>query len=127
MATVNNQHILDREMLLDLCYRLRLADDIFCRVAEALTAAMAVDDFSLKAAAIAALRDYAASLRIVYADYRRVCVVQCVVFPPDPAVWQWDEPDADAALPLLLERLQGIAQGMENHLYGAVSGLEARP
>lgn len=127
MATVNNQHILYREMLLDLCYRLRLADDIFCRVAEALTAAMAVDDFSLKAAAIAALRDYAASLRIVYADYRRVCVVQCVVFPPEPCGWQWDEPDADAALPLLLERLQGVAQGMETHLYRVVSGLEGRP
>ena len=127
MATVNNQHILYREMLLDLGYRLRLADDIFCRVAEALAAAIAVDDFSLKKAAIAAMRDYAGSLRIVYADYWQVLDGQRAVFPPEPAVWHWDEPDVDVALPLLLERLRGIAQGMETQLYGAVSGLEGRP
>lgn len=127
MATVNNQRILYREMLLDLCYRLRLADDIFCRVAEGLAVAMAVDDFSLKAAATAALRDFAGSLRIVHADYWLVLPGQRAVFPPEPAVWQWDEPDADVALPLLLERLQGIAQGMETQLYSAVSRLEGRP
>lgn len=127
MATENNQNILYREMLLDLCYRLRLTDDLFCRVADALTAAMAADDFSLKTAAIAAMRDYATSLRIVYADYQQVLAGPQAVFPPEPGVWQWDEPDAETTLSLYLERLHRIVLCLEKHLHAEISRLEGRP
>ncbi|NMA48059.1 MAG: hypothetical protein GX945_16005 [Lentisphaerae bacterium] len=131
MATTNNQNnqnILYREMLLDLCYRLRAIDDSFCRVGEALAAALAVDDFSLKTAAIAAMRDYATSLRVVHADYRQVLADgRQAAFPPEPGLWQWDESDVEVSLPLFLERLQAIGEGMETHLYSTVSRLEERP
>lgn len=127
MATVNNQHILYREMLLDLCYRLRLTDDRFCRVAEALTAAMAMDDFPLKTTAIAAMRDYATSLRIVYADYQQVLAGPQAVFPPEPGVWQWNEPNAETTLSLDLERLHGIGQCLQKHLHAEINRLEGRP
>ncbi len=101
-----------REMVLDLCYRLRLADDLFVRASAAVVSATAAEDFEYKEQAVRRLGFYAKALRIVYADFQRVLEGRRVVFPAEVDLWQWDEPNGLAQVVGTLERLHSIADGM---------------
>ncbi len=46
----HSHRVMLREMSFDLCYRLRLAEDLFCQAADAVMAASAFDDFAWKKA-----------------------------------------------------------------------------
>ena len=105
-----------REMLLDLCYRLRLADELLGRTSEALVDALTLEDFAAKRQTTALLAEYAQALQLIYADFHHLVSDCQVTFPPTPALWQWNEPDGDAAITDAIERMHNIAEGMERKL-----------
>ena len=47
-----SRQILLREMILDLHYRLRLADDLFCDAAESLVSAATLEDWNSRSEAL---------------------------------------------------------------------------
>lgn len=107
------ENVMMREMVLDLCYRLRLADDLFCIAADSVVTAMETDEFSAKLATLDDIREYAESLRIVAADFERIFDQKRLVFPPDVADWIWEQPNAETQISLYLERMHSNAHGME--------------
>ena len=105
-----------REMVMDLLYRLRLAEDLFCLASSSVMSAIGLGDASSRQEAVALLRSYAKALQVIYADFRHVADGQHVLFPAEVALWQWNEPDGEETIARVIERLHSIAEGMEMKL-----------
>ena len=110
---ITTQHAIYHEMVLDLCYRLRLADDLFCEAADAVVSAMKARGFAEKERAAACVHDYSQALQVIYIDFERVMEGCHIVFPPEVAAWRWNEPDGDSMMERTVERLHAIAESME--------------
>ena len=108
-----NQRVLLREMILDLHYRLRLADDLFCEAAESLVSASALENWGSRSEAVRKIREYSQALQIIHQDFLRIIEEKHAVFPPDLAEWIFDLPDGEIKAQLHLERLHAIAEGLE--------------
>ena len=115
-----------REMVMDLLYRLRLADDLFCQTSDAVISALSLGEISGKKEAVEALRSYAKALRIIYVDFLHVIEGQHLVFPAEVSLWQWNEPDGEASIAQTIERLHAIAEGMEMKLNAEMLKWEVR-
>ena len=115
-----------REMVMDLLYRLRLADDLFCQTSDAVMRALSLEDISEKKGAVASINSYAKALRVIYADFLHVIEGQHVVFPAEVFLWQWNEPDGEDIIARTIERLHAIADGMEMRLNAEMLKLEVR-
>ena len=116
MSQIARQNTIYHEMLLDLCYRLRLADDLFCRASNAVMSSMKGAVYGEKVQAIALINAYSKTLRVIYTDFQLVISGCHAVFPCALDEWQWNEPDAAEQIRRILERLHGIADGMEMKL-----------
>ena len=112
------QDAIIREMLGDLCYRLRLADDLFDHTTEALLAAMNQEEFDAKTQATIQLNGYSQALQLIYTDFKHLITRRSVLFPAMLALWQWNEEDAEEMVTQTLERLHFIADGMLRTLHG---------
>ena len=121
-----NQEILLREMILDLHYRLRLADDLFCSAAESLVSATALETWSGKSEALRKIREYSQALQIIHQDGIRILNGKHAVFPADLEEWIYDRPGAETAVRLHLERLHSIAEGLELVLNRELLKMEVR-
>lgn len=108
-----SQQILFREMILDLHYRLRLADDLFCSAAESLVSAAALEDWKSRSEVILDIRKYSQALQIINSDLCRIIEGKRAVFPAELSEWIFDFPDGENKAQLQLERLHAAAQGME--------------
>jgi len=106
----SNQQVLFREMILDLHYRFRLADELFCKAAESFVAA-AAEDWEKRSTVIQNLREYSQALQIINQDFCRIVKGQHAVFPAELAEWVYDLPDGEIKVQLYLERLRAIAEG----------------
>ena len=115
-----------REMVLDLLYRLRLADDLFCQASDSVMSAMGLGDVSGKAGATNLLRAYAKALQVIYADFLHVIEGQHVVFPAEVSLWQWNEPNGEETIARNIERLHAIADGLEMRLNAEIVKQEVR-
>ena len=102
-----------REMILDLHYRLRLADDLFCNAAESLVSAAALENWNSRSEAVRKIREYSQALRIIHQDQCRIMEGKHAVFPAELEEWFFDLPDGETKAQLHLERLHAIAEGME--------------
>ena len=107
------RHVLFREMMFDLYRRLRLADDLFCAAAESLVSAAALEDWSSRSEALRNIRAYSLALRIIHQDLSRIGEEKHAVFPAELGDWIFQLPEGELAAQLHLERLRGIAGGME--------------
>jgi len=121
-----SQQVLLREMILDLHYRLRLADDLFCEAAESLVSAAALENWSSRSEAIRKIRTYSQSLQIIHQDFLRIIEEKHAVFPPDLAEWVFDLPNGEITAQLHLERLHAIAEGLELILNRELLKMEVR-
>ena len=108
-----SQPVLLREMILDLHYRLRLADDLFCHAAESLVSAAALENWNSRSEAVRKIREYSQALRIIHQDHCRIVDGKHAVFPAELEEWIFDLPDGETAAQLHLERLRAIAEGLE--------------
>ena len=115
-----------REMVMDLLYRLRLADDLFCQTSDAVISALSLGEISGKKEAVEALCSYAKALRVIYVDFFHVIEGQHVVFPAEVSLWQWNEPDGEDIIAQTIERLHAIAEGMEMKLNAEMLKWEVR-
>ncbi len=102
-----------QEMLFDLCYRLGLAEEQFCLLSDTLLAAMSIGELEDKQKAIELMAAYSQSLQIIYADFLLLIEGQSLLFPPVPALWQWNEPRAEEIFSATAEKLYRIAEAME--------------
>ena len=121
-----SQEILLREMILDLHYRLRLADDLFCETAESLVSAAALETWESRSEAIRMLREYSQALRIIHQDCMQILKGKHAVFPADLEEWICDRPDGELAMRLQLERLHSIAESLELMLDRELLKMEVR-
>ena len=115
-----------REMVMDLLYRLRLADDLFCQTSDAVISALSLGEISGKKDAVEELGSYAKALRVIYVDFLHIIEGQHIVFPADLSLWQWNEPDSEEIIAQTIERLHAIAEGMEMRLNAEMVKWEVR-
>ncbi len=108
-----NQRIFFREMVLDLHYRLRMADELFCEAAESFVASVAFDEWENRRKVIGNIREYARALQIIDADFSRIVTGRQVVFPAELGEWIYDFADGESKVQSHLERLRAIADGLE--------------
>ena len=100
-----SQQVLLREMILDLHYRLRLADDLFCNAAESLVSAAALENWNSRSEAVRKIREYSLALRIIHQDQCRIMEGKHAVFPAELEEWTFDLPDGETKAQLHLEVL----------------------
>lgn len=108
-----SQQVLLREMILDLHYRLRLADDLFCNAAESLVSAAALENWNSRGEAVRKIREYSQALRIIDQDLCQIEEGKHAVFPAELEEWIFDLPDGEIEAQLHLKRLHAIAAGLE--------------
>ena len=108
-----SRQILRREMILDLHYRLRLADDLFCDAAESLVSAAALEDWNSRSEALRKIGAYSRALRIIHQDHCRITEGKRAVFPAELAEWVFELPEGEVTARLHLERLRAVAEGLE--------------
>ena len=114
-----------RELLLDLCYRLRLADDLFTQNSSTLITALSLEDWTAKWQSVHELCDYAQALQLIYVDFRHLIEDSChLTFPAQAAFWQWNELDGAEQLAQTLDRLHAISEGMRIKLEGELHARE---
>ena len=119
------QNIIFREMAQDLCYRLQLFNESFCQTSSLVLSAVATEDFDTKIDATASLKACAQCLQLIFADFNLLFDSQHIVFPPEFHAWIWFMTDADDMAHDYLQRLQNIAQAMQNRLFSAFHSREA--
>lgn len=105
--------VLVREMLYDLAYRLRLADDLFVQAAESLASASVLEEWESRSEACRRIRAYARALRIIDCDLSHTVEGRVVVFPAEIEAWNFGEPGGCELARQLLTRLHTVARGME--------------
>jgi len=108
-----SQQVLFREMILDLHYRLRLADELFCSAAESFVSAAALEEWKSRSEVILKIREYSQVLQIINVDLCRIVEGKRAVFPAELAEWIYDLPDGEIKAQIHLERLHAIAEGLE--------------
>lgn len=108
-----SKQILFREMILDLHYRLRLADDLFCYAAESLVSAAALEEWKSRSEVILKIKEYSQALQIINADLCRLIEGKKAIFPAELSDWIFDLPDGENKVQLQLERLHAIAERLE--------------
>lgn len=108
-----SRQVLRREMILDLHYRLRLADDLFCDAAESLVSAAALETWSSRSEALRKIGEYSQALRVIHQDHCRITEGRRAVFPAELAEWVFELPEGEVSARLHLERLRAIAAGLE--------------
>lgn len=119
------QKILLKEMVFDLLYRLRLADELFCHAAESLVSASALENWTSRSEALREIRGYSQALRIIHEDNCRILDDRHAIFPADLEEWIFDRPDGEIPIQLHLKRLHAIAEGMELALHRELLKMEA--
>ena len=107
------RQVLLKEMVLDLHYRLRLADEVFCKAAESLVSAVALENWNSRSEAIRKIREYSQALRIIHQDHCLVMEGKRAVFPAELPEWVFELPDGESSAQLHLKRLRAIAEGLE--------------
>ena len=112
----DSRNTIYREMVIDLLYRMRLADGLFCQTTDLVMSAMGMEDTEGKRQAVEAVRGYAKSLQVIYADFMHVIDGRHIVFPAEISLWQWNEPNGMDTIAMTIERLHAIAEGMEMKL-----------
>ena len=100
-------------MVIDLCYRLRLADDLFCRAAENFVAAATLEEWQSRSEVIENLREYARSLQIINADFCRIIEGKQALFPAELPDWIFELPDGESKVQNYLEHLHNIAKALK--------------
>lgn len=105
-----------REMLCDLFYRLRLADDLFDRTSDALLNAMNQEECEAEIRGTAMLNGYSQALQLIYTDFSHLIEKRSVLFPANVELWQWSEESIEEQVSRTLERLHSIADGMKRIL-----------
>jgi len=115
-----------REMVVDLLFRLQLADELFCQTTDAVISAMSADEATAKKTALEQIRSYSCALQVIYADFLHLVNGLHIVFPPDVSLWQWQEPSGGKTVAQVLERLHGIEEGMEEKLDEAMHSMEVQ-
>ena len=120
-----SQQVLLREMIFDLHYRLRLADDLFCTAAESLVSAAVLEDWNSRNEAIRKIGEYSQALRIIYQDHCLIMTEKHAVFPAELAEWIFDLSDGEIKAQLHLERLHAIAGNLELLLNRKLLEMEA--
>ena len=108
-----SKQILFREMILDLHYRLRLADDLFCKTAESFVSAAALEEWKSRSEVILKVNEYSQALQIINADLCRIVEGKQAIFPVELSDWIFDLPDGETKVQRQLERLHAIAEGLE--------------
>ena len=121
-----NRQIVRREMMLDLNYRLRLADGLFFAAAETLVSAAALEDWNGRCETLRRIGAYGRALRTIARDLSLVSKGRQTVFPPELAPWIFEGSDGDIAAQLQLKRLRVIAEGMELAVDGELLQMELR-
>lgn len=119
-----SKQILFREMILDLHYRLRLADDLFCITAESLVSAAALEVWKSRCEVILKIKEYSQALQIINADLCRLIEGKKAIFPAELSDWIFDLPDGENKVQLQLERLHAIAEGLEMTVYREILHME---
>ena len=74
--------------------------------------ALTLEEFDAKRRTLEQLHAYAQALQLIYTDFRHLIDDSQVTFPPEPALWQWNESNGDESIATTLERLQAIADGL---------------
>ena len=123
--TIPQSNPIYREMLLDIRYRLRLAEGLYDEAGKGLVNAVSLEDFAAKAQTIEQTHAYTQALQIIYADFLHLSDDCHVSFPVEPSLWQWNEPNGDEAIATTLDRLKDIADGLEMKLDAALGRQEA--
>ncbi|MBQ7695032.1 MAG: hypothetical protein IJT50_07885 [Lentisphaeria bacterium] len=108
-----SQQVLLREMILDLHYRLRLADELFCDAAESLVSAAALEDWNSRSEALRKIGEYSRALQVIHQDRCRITEGKKAVFPAELPEWVFELPEGEVTARLHLERLHTIAAGLE--------------
>ena len=111
---------------MDLCYRLRLADDLLDRATDSLVNALTLEEFSAKHQTTEQIHAYSQTLQLIYADFLHLIDDCHVTFPATPPIWQWNEPDGEKLITADLERLHDIADGLQLKLNAALARKEPR-
>ena len=120
----DSKNTIYREMVLDLLYRLNLADEIFCQATETAMSAISQGNVLGKRETVEQVHSYAKALKVIYADFLHVIEGQHVMFPADVALWQWNEPGGEQTVASTIERLHAIAEGMEMRLNAEIVKME---
>ncbi len=120
-----NQRILFLEMILDLHYRLRFADAIFCNAAEDFVSASALEDWEGRSRTLRDIREYSQTLQIINVDFGRIVDRKKAVFPEELGEWIYDSLDGDLKVQKHLERLHFIAEGLEMAVNSELLHLES--
>jgi len=107
-----SRQVLRREMILDLHYRLRLADDLFCDAAESLVSAAALENWSSRSEALRKIGEYSQALQVIHQDHCRITEGRRAVFPAELAEWVFELPEGEVSARLHLERLRTVAEGL---------------
>jgi len=123
---IESQNTIYREMVLDLLYRLRLADELFCQVTDMVMSAMSMEDAVGRKQSVERLHYYTQALQVIYADFLRVMDGHHVTFPANIQVWQWYQADGEELIAQSLERLHAIAESMELKLNTEILKIEAK-
>ena len=113
------------EMLIDLAFRLHLADDAFCNAARHLARASENTGWRVRRAGSRAVAEYSARLRMVSADAVKLIQFTPPRFPAIPAVWCWYEPDGLSESITALERLHVTALAIEQRVNRELLTIEA--
>ena len=121
-----DQQVLFREMILDLHYRLRLADDLFCEAAESLASALSLENWGSRSEALRKIRACSQALQIIHQDFCRIIEGKHAVFPAELADWVFDHPEGEVTARLHLKRLHTIAESLELVLDRELLQMEVR-
>jgi len=108
-----SQRVLFREMILDLLYRLRLADAMFCKTAEDFVSAAALEDWEGRSRTLRSIREYSQTLQIINVDFCRIVDGKNAVFPEELGEWVYDSLDGELKVQKHLAWLHVIAEGLE--------------
>ncbi|MCQ2378040.1 MAG: hypothetical protein MJ016_02370 [Victivallaceae bacterium] len=100
-------------MLLDLYYRLTLAEEDFQQIGDAWYAASSVGSCPDRVQAISGINAYARSLRIIENDLRLLTDGEAAVFPAELGDWMLESPDVDDLVATQLARLLRIVQALK--------------
>lgn len=122
-----HQKVIYREMAFDLCYRLRLFNDLFQKSASTALSAVATEDCGLRDQAVQILRQDSQALQLIAVDFGMIVKSGKFVFPAEVSDWTWELPNADELVIAYLERLQDISQRMEKMLHESIAQWETKP
>ncbi len=108
-----SQQVLFQEMILDLHYRLCLADAMFCDTAENFVSAAVLEDWEGRSRTIQGIREYSQALQLINVDFCQIIDGKDAAFPEELGGWVYDSADGELKIQNQLERLHVIAEGLD--------------